>query len=164
MFTPHNVAGRPDDGIVLNKIRVTRGKYVGTGEGFELIDDYSVAASMHKMLPHAWVGTTEFREVDQQIKNIVTHQTIEIAKDKSVAWADMLSGDEETSDTRVCGALTSLAPRARCPDAPLLSGEAMPGLHVGEVLSANNSRGCDYLYDLKCCYSSVLPSTRGAPL
>ena len=131
MFTPHNVAGKPDDGIVLNKIRVTRGKYVGTGENFELIDDYSIAASTHKMLPHAWVGTTEFREVDQQIMNNITSPTIEITKDKTVAWADMLSGDEETSDTRVCGALTSLAPRVRCPAAPLLSGEAMPGLRVG---------------------------------
>ena len=67
MFTPHRVAEGPDKQILLNKIRVTDGTYVGTGQPFQIIDDYTVPSSAHKMLRYGWIGTTKFREVDQQI-------------------------------------------------------------------------------------------------
>ena len=68
MFTPHRVAGGPGKEVLLNKIRITNGTYVGTGESFQIIDDYCVASSAHKMLAHGWVGTSHFREIDQQVE------------------------------------------------------------------------------------------------
>ena len=68
MFTPHRVAGGPGGEVLLNKIRITNGTYVGTGEGFQIIDDYSVASSAHRMLSKGWIGTTHFREINQQVE------------------------------------------------------------------------------------------------
>lgn len=68
MFTPHRVAGGHGSEVMLNRMRITNGTYVGTGEKFQVIDDYHVASSAHRSLGHGWVGTTHFRELNQQIK------------------------------------------------------------------------------------------------
>ena len=86
MFTPHRVAGGPGKEIAMNRIRVTKGAFVGSGEKFEIIDDYSVTSSAHRLLAHGWVGITEFREMDQQIRVVPTQK---------VSWADMTSDHDE---------------------------------------------------------------------
>ena len=50
LFTPFRVAGGPEKGTTLKKIRVTRGKYLGSQQEFQIIDDYTVAANLHRML------------------------------------------------------------------------------------------------------------------
>ena len=86
MFTPHRVAGGPGKEVALNRIRVTKGTFISSGEKFEIIDDYTIGSSAHRLLPRGWVGTTEFRELDQQIRVAPTHK---------VSWADVTSDQEE---------------------------------------------------------------------
>ena len=63
MFTPHRIAGGPGRDIKLEKIRVTVGTFVVSGEQFKIVDQYTEPRAAHMMLEHAWVGTTEFQEM-----------------------------------------------------------------------------------------------------
>ena len=137
MFTPHNVSAGPDKSVMLNKIRITRGKYVGTGKEFQVIDDYSISASAHKILNNAWVGTTEFREVDQQVivdrgvnfdRGVIADSgedvqgivNVQELVNKSISWADIAS-DEEVSAGAPAPAICSLTARPRFPEHILVS-------------------------------------------
>ena len=62
MFTPHRVAGGPGPDITLEGTRVTVGTYVASGRAFKIVDSYCVADDAHRLLQHAWIGTTEFHE------------------------------------------------------------------------------------------------------
>ena len=85
MFTPHRVAGGPGRDIKLAKTRTTIGKFVASGEQFEIIDHYTEPRAAHMMLEHAWVGTTEFKElINSESANI----------DASTRWADWASDEE----------------------------------------------------------------------
>ena len=85
MFTPHRVAGGPGRDIKLTKIRVTIGTFVASGEKFKIIDNYTEPMAAHMMLEHAWVGTTEFKEV-------INYEGASI--DASTRWADWASDKE----------------------------------------------------------------------
>ena len=85
MFTLHRVAGGPGRDIKLTKTRVTIGTFVASGEQFKIIDHYTEPRAAHMMLEHAWVGTTEFKEViNSEGANI----------DASTRWADWASDEE----------------------------------------------------------------------
>ena len=62
MFTPHRVAGGPGANVLLEGTRVTSGTYVASGKTFKIVDSYLVADDAHRLLQHAWIGTTEFLE------------------------------------------------------------------------------------------------------
>jgi len=85
MFTPHRVAGGPGRDIKLMKTRTTTGKFVTSGEEFKIIDHYTEPKAAHMMLEHAWVGTTEFKElINDEGANI----------NASTKWADWASDEE----------------------------------------------------------------------
>ena len=65
LFTPYKVVGGPGSKAPLKKIRITRGKYVGSGKSFKIIDDWSIRANAHRLLQAAWIGTTDFRETSE---------------------------------------------------------------------------------------------------
>lgn len=67
LFTPYKVAGGPGKAIHLKKLRITRGRFFNTGKQFKIIDDWSLPANAHRVLEHAWVGTTHFREAAEYI-------------------------------------------------------------------------------------------------
>ena len=75
LFTPFRVAGGPEKGAALKKIRVTRGKYLGTQQGFQIIDDYSMPANSHRVLKAGWTGVTEFREAEEYIEESTRRST-----------------------------------------------------------------------------------------
>jgi hypothetical protein len=85
MFMPHRVAGGPGRDIKLTKTRVTIGKFVASGEEFKIIDHYTEPKAAHMMLEHAWVGTTEFKE-------LINHEGANI--NASTKWADWASDEE----------------------------------------------------------------------
>ena len=70
LFTPHRVSGGPTRDIMMCTRRTTRGTYVGTGVGFVVTDDYADPNAAHKVMPNAWVGTTEFEEDNAQVKDV----------------------------------------------------------------------------------------------
>ena len=115
MFTPHHVAGKPENGIVLNKIRVTRGKFVTSGKGFEVIDDYTVPASANRLLPGAWFGTTEFREVDQQIINIHDDQQFDVGTNAAATIDSIGNSQKLGGEIKSKGMIVSLADAALPP-------------------------------------------------
>ena len=41
MFTPHRVAGGPGNNIKLDKVRITSGTFVVSGERFKIEDKYT---------------------------------------------------------------------------------------------------------------------------
>ena len=85
MFTPHRVADGPGRDIKLKKTRVIIGTTVGSGEQFKIVDQYTEPRAAHMMLEHAWVGTTQFREItNYEGANIVA----------STRWADWASDEE----------------------------------------------------------------------
>ena len=85
MFTPHRVAGGPGRDIKLTKTRVTIGTFVASGEQFKIIDHYTEPKAAHMMLEHAWVGTTEFKE-------LINYEGANI--NASTKWADWASDEE----------------------------------------------------------------------
>ena len=62
MFTPHRVSGGPGPGIKLEGTRITEGFYVASGRAFKVIDSYLKPDDAHKLMQHAWIGTTAFVE------------------------------------------------------------------------------------------------------
>ena len=84
MFTPHRVAGGPGRDIKLMKTRTTTGKFVTSGEEFKIIDHYTEPKAAHMMLEHAWVGTTEFKE-------LINYEGANI--DTSTRWAGWASDE-----------------------------------------------------------------------
>ena len=91
MFTPFKVASGPDGTVDLSKVRVTRGKYLDTGESFEIVDDFSKSADAHRILRAGWLGETEFRDSTELVEENPCEQK------KLVSWADM-EDDEPTTD------------------------------------------------------------------
>ena len=78
LFTPHRVAGGPGrDAIMITK-RTTKGTYVGTGEEFTIVDDYADPNCAHRIMPHAWIGTTLIHE------EMTANSDDEVAHDKSL--------------------------------------------------------------------------------
>ena len=49
VFIPHRVSGGPGAGIKMCGRRVTKGTYVGSGETFEITDDYRDPNSAHRV-------------------------------------------------------------------------------------------------------------------
>ena len=84
MFTPHRVAGGPDPGVTIKKIRITDCIFIRNKNQFQVIDNYHINANAHRMLGEAWAGTTEFREVDDYIEDVDKNK-------KSIVWADCSS-------------------------------------------------------------------------
>ena len=72
MFTPHRVAGGPEAKVQLEGTRVTTGTYVASGKTFKIVDSYLVADDAHRLLQHAWIGTTEFleRKIDNPVSTL----------------------------------------------------------------------------------------------
>ena len=62
LFTPHRVSGGPGPGIKLEGTRTTEGFYVASGRAFKVIDSYLKPDDAHKLMQHAWIGTTAFVE------------------------------------------------------------------------------------------------------
>ena len=50
MFTPHRVAGGPGRDIELDKVRITIGTFVASGERFKIEDQYTEPRAAHMML------------------------------------------------------------------------------------------------------------------
>ena len=91
LFTPHKVSGGPKPDVVMLTRRTTRGRYLGTGEEFVIVDDYADPVNAHRILANAWVGTTQvFEENVEEIDD-----NCEKTKE---AWADM--SDEENLSAR----------------------------------------------------------------
>ena len=99
LVTPFRVAGGPEKGVALKKIRVTRGKYLGTQQEFEIIHDFSMPSNSHRMLKAGWTGVTEFREAEEYIENNVDGE-IDENHEKLIAPPDldeMIVEDQEPS-------------------------------------------------------------------
>ena len=58
LFTPLRVRGAPP-GRALTPQRITRGKYVSSGEEFEITDTWTSRGYAHRQLKEAWTGVTE---------------------------------------------------------------------------------------------------------
>jgi len=69
------------------KSRTTTGTFVESGEPVKIVDSYTEPRAAHVLLEHAWIGTTEFREV----KKVSNHESCIANPSK---WADMSSEDE----------------------------------------------------------------------
>ena len=59
LFTPLRVRGAPP-GKALTPERITRGKYLNSGEEFEITDTWTSRGYAHRQLKAAWTGATEF--------------------------------------------------------------------------------------------------------
>ena len=70
LFTPLRVAGGPGRDLKLAKSRITIGTFVGSGEEFKIEDQYTKPRAAHLMLEHAWIGTSEFREIDHEADSL----------------------------------------------------------------------------------------------
>ena len=106
LFIPHRVAGGPEAGVQVKKIRVTNGTFIKTRRGFQVIDDYNIKAKSHRLLAGAWIGTSEFREVDNFIKDVGPNR-------KSIAGADCEFEPETQELPQTSGSICSLAPSRR---------------------------------------------------
>ena len=60
LVTPVRVAGVPPV-KALTALRVTKGKFVGSGEDFVKVDNWTSRAEAHRELPREWTGSTWFR-------------------------------------------------------------------------------------------------------
>ena len=77
MFTPNRVSGGPTRDVKMSTRRTTRGTYVGTGAEFVVTDDYADPNAAHRLLPNAWVGTTEFEvENIEQVNGGNIHEDV----------------------------------------------------------------------------------------
>ena len=84
--------------------RTTRGKFVGSGETFELVGNYSVAADAHKIMANAWVGTTTLIEavgdkapaalLHRQSKELQENMRLRIPITNLVGWRKGDGGGE----------------------------------------------------------------------
>ena len=83
MFTPHRVAGGLGQDVKLEKARITIGTFVASGEQFRIEDGNTEPRAAHLMIEHAWIGTSEFREINHEGSNKV-----------SSLWADWGSEEE----------------------------------------------------------------------
>ena len=52
----------PSRDITMLTTRATKGRVLGTGEEFQIVDDYANPLDSHRMLANAWVGTCEMHE------------------------------------------------------------------------------------------------------
>ena len=95
MFTPHRVAGGPGHDTKLRKERTTRGTYLGTGKTFVIVDSYDDIASEHRLLSHGWIGTTEFREVDNETEDKIMVGDEKQKIVKSDEKEKIVGGDEQ---------------------------------------------------------------------
>ena len=59
LFTPLRVYGAPP-GKALTPERITRGKYMDSGEEFEITDTWTSRGHAHRQLKADWTGETEF--------------------------------------------------------------------------------------------------------
>ena len=84
---PHRVAGGPEARVQVKKLRVTSGTFIRTKQVFQVIDDYHINANSQRLLDGAWIGTSEFREVDNFIEDVDWNK-------KSIASADRDSESE----------------------------------------------------------------------
>ena len=103
---PYRVAGGLEAGVQVKKIRVTNGTFIKSRRAFQVIDDYHIKAKSHRLLAGAWIGTSEFREVDNFIEDVDPSQ-------KSIAWADCDSEPETQEPPHTTGSICSLAPSRR---------------------------------------------------
>ena len=80
----------------MNRIRVTEGKYVGSGERFRLVDDFLQRSNAHRLLCGSWIGRTTFHEAPGDYVEDAVRQK----KDGRgrTAWADMTDSDEHPED------------------------------------------------------------------
>ena len=121
LFTPHRVAGGPGRQTVIGGRRTTKGTYVGNGKQFVLVDDYHDPNHAHRILANAWIGTSEFREMN--IENESESDEMEELR------SERESSRKFDDNTRVIGALCSLSARPRAPEAlrDLGQGRALTG-------------------------------------
>jgi hypothetical protein len=121
LFTPHRVAGGPGRQTIIGGHRTTKGTYVGSGKQFVIVDDYHDPNHAHRILANAWIGTSEFKEMN--IENETESDDREILRSEK---GRSLMFDEHP---RVIGALRSLSARPRAAEAPrkLGQGRALTG-------------------------------------
>ena len=67
------------------------GTFVASREKFRIEDRYTEHRAAHMMFEHAWLGTTEFREIGKPI-DIVSNHDYNIANPSK--WPDMASEEE----------------------------------------------------------------------
>ena len=79
--------------------RVTRGRYLGSGESFIIEDDYADPVNAHRVLANAWVGTTQVFEerLDTEGKSVKENGGDSNFKE---AWADMDFEESSNADDR----------------------------------------------------------------
>ena len=110
LFTPHRVAGGPRPGAVMITKRVTRGRYLGSGEEFVIEDDYADPVNAHRVLANAWVGSTQVFE--EHIENTAEKTKKENGDEtkSNEAWADMdFDESSNANDRRRVNGLSSLS-------------------------------------------------------
>ena len=98
LFAPHRVAGGPEAGVQVKKIRATSGTFIKTRRALQFIDDYHMKANSHRLLAGAWIGTSELREVDNFIEDVDQNR-------KSIAWADCDSEPETQEPPHTSGSM-----------------------------------------------------------
>ena len=61
------MSGGPSTPFAVGEIRVTRGKVVGSGRRFALVDRWFWSATQHRCLGEAWVGSTSFLAAERVV-------------------------------------------------------------------------------------------------
>ena len=84
----------------MNTKRVTRGRYLGSGETFIIEDDYADPVNAHRVLANAWVGTTQVFE--ERLDDTVEKSEEKNGGDSNFkeAWADMDFEESSNADDR----------------------------------------------------------------
>ena len=98
LFTPFRVAGGPAPETEMNKRRVTKGRFIGSKEEFEITDDFTKQSSAHRLLRASWIGETTFCEVKvlaAEAESCVD-KSEQVDKIKKIPrWSDISSNDDE---------------------------------------------------------------------
>ena len=124
--------------------RVTRGRYLGSGESFIIEDDYADPVNAHRVLANTWVGTTQVFE--ERIEN--TGEKIDKKNggesNSKEAWADMdFEESSNADDRRRVSELNSLSASVRCSDVSHCAPDGINGSGrqaVGVARSAASKR------------------------
>ena len=132
MLTPHRVAGGAGPSVKLEKVRITIGTFVASGEQFKIEDQYTEPRAAHLMLEHAWVGTSEFREITYEGNNKSSDKWADWAVDEEFGGFDAAASinqivgvsEKGRPDTKVSTRrpLWSLTVRFLCDELLLLVG------------------------------------------
>ena len=80
LVTPIRVAGVPPV-RALTALRMTKGKFVGSGESFVKVDNWTSRSEAHRELQREWTGSTWFR-LKEDVDSVSPSGVEEIVGDK----------------------------------------------------------------------------------